>query len=112
MFVIYQDGKMIKLDWTKDNELYLAQKISVNSTMSKYDPLHPVCGHFPVHDGTHLNLFFGAIGHDGWKCNNSLDYWHMPDSNIPQRFNQDASSVGVGNYFWVFGGTKKCGKYQ
>ena len=103
---------MIDLSWTKDNEPYLTQKVSVNVTKSKYDPLYEICGHFPVYDGTHLNLFFGAVGHDGWTYNNSLDYWHMPESNIPQRFNQDASSVRVGNYFWLFGGTKKCGAYR
>ena len=111
MLVIYQDGKIIDLDWTKDNKLYLARKSSANITMNNdFKTSH--CGHFPVYDGTHLNLFFGANGHDGWTYNNSLDYWHMPNSKIPKGFNQDASSVRVGSYFWVFGGTRKCGVYQ
>ena len=112
MLVIYQDGKMINLDLTNKNGLYLTRKISTNITVQKYDNIHSYSGHFPVHDGEHFSLFFGDIGHDGWTFNNSLDYWHLPNSKIPQGFHQDASSVRIGNYFWVFGGSRKYGVYQ
>ena len=96
---ISQDIKFKKRRWKKATLVYASQLGFV-----------PTCGHFPVFDGNFLNIFRGSQGSTGLLFNSSLSEKSLLNSEIPKKLNLDASSVQLGNYFWIFGGTVNCGR--
>ena len=98
-------------EWTKNATLYVSQEKSGTDTSKPIfafeTDVH--CGHFPMHDGHQLNLFLGDKKNDGWSYTTSLEEKQFLNSSVPRQFNFDASSVRIGDYFWLFGRSHPCG---
>ena len=130
MYLIYHDGTILNLgvtqsfltsdklamliqlcfvtEWTKNATLYVSHERSgTDASHSIYDN-DSKCGHFPMYDGHQLNLFLGDKESDGWSYTVALEEKQFLNSSVPRQFNFDASSVRIGDYFWIFGGSHPC----
>lgn len=100
LYIIYQDGYTVDIELTKNLSFHLTQNVKAPNDK---------CGHFAVHDGLQLNIFFGSKG----KKPKTYDMFLHPnpstEEGIPLEMCVDASSVQVGNHFWIVGGNDHCG---
>lgn len=97
------------IELTTTNQLKQRKTLRASLIYSNYTKDAPVCGHFPTFDQFYLNIFLGAKGNTGFYYNSSLGERSLQNSEMSRQINIDATSVHVGNYFWVFGGTQNCG---
>ena len=102
MYVIKPNCNFFPIEWTKNNSLQITQRKQLPNDK---------CGHFAFYDTDHSNLkvFFGTIHKQVASYNFYFNRRLLPKSKIPTQFNVDASSVRIGDYFWILGGNHKCG---
>ena len=65
------------------------------------------CGYFPFHHDGNLNLFIGdKIGHS-LELDNVYNETLIPNGI---QFGIDATTVQIGDFIWIIGGTNPCGE--
>ena len=99
LYIIYRDGYTVDLELTKNLSFHLTQNVKAPNDK---------CGHFAIHDGFQLNIFFGSKGKKSKAYDMFLDPNPSAEEGIPLEMCADASSVLVGNHFWILGGNDHC----
>ena len=88
--------------WTKNFTFEVTKSVQIRNDK---------CGHFAMYDNSRLKVFFGSKGERAKAYDTDLHPHFLPEIGIPKEMNADASSVQVGEYFWIVGGKKGCGMY-
>ena len=85
---------MLHTVWSKNSSFHVKQSVKIPSDK---------CGHFAMYDDDLLKVFFGSKGRKVEAYNTNMHHHFLPEKGIPKEFNVDASSVQVGQYFWIVG---------
>ena len=91
--------------WTKNFTFEVTKSVQIRNDK---------CGHFAMYDNSRLKVFFGSKGERAKAYDTDLHPHFLPEIGIPKEMNADASSVQVGEYFWIVGGAggkTGCGVY-